>query len=218
LERSTGEKKKLVKVSGFFSNKKESYQELVERLELLDPSSSEAVQIKQKINKMRNDAGLLTYAQIRELKDLELKPLKYPGDPDPAQNITKCPDCNGAISEKTGVPFCTNCDKIVDPVKGDPYQRAVPKENVRPKGFGPEHTYVTPGVPFNRAAQSKAKSKDHLKRNKENPDLAEHSDDTVKDLFEAKMDMCLRPPKRKNREYDDKLDVMRSCEDLAMDG
>ncbi len=100
-------------------------------------------------------------------------------------------------------------------MKGNPYQRKTPGRGERYKDFGPRDTFVTPSVPFNRAA---SKSKDHLKRNKKNEDLAEHSEDTVKDLFEAEMAMCSEPPKRKNRKYDDKLDVMRSCEDLAIDG
>jgi hypothetical protein len=143
-----------------------------------------------------------------------MKPLKFPGDPDPAQNITVCPDCNGAISEKTGVPFCHNCNKIVDGKKGNPYQRKTPDKGERYKDFGPRDTFVNPTVPFNRAAQSK----DHLKRNKKDEDLAEHNKDTVKEVFVSdEFEACI-DPKRKNRKFDDKEGVMRSCTELAIDG
>jgi len=69
---------------------------------------------------------------------------------------------------------------------------------------------------FNRAA----KSKDHLKRNKRNPDLAEEDSNTVKEVFISdQIQQCL-DPKMKNRKFDDvnKEDIMRSCEDLAIDG
>ena len=150
------------------------------------------------------------------MKDFELKPLKYPGDPDPAQNITICPYCNGAISEKDGVPFCHNCDRVVDGIKGNPYPRKVPGKRERYKDFGPKDTFLNPRAPLQRAA----KSKNSLKRNKTNPDTAEDSDDTVKDVFRSEdIHQCL-DVRRKNRKFDDikKEDVMRSCEDLAIDG
>ncbi len=150
------------------------------------------------------------------MKDLEMKPLKFPGDPDPAQNITVCPYCNGAISEKTGVPFCHNCDRPVDGRKGNPYQRKVPGKGERYKDFGPKNTILNPSIPLQRVAQSK----DSLKRNKKDPDFAEHSEDTVKEVFISDdINQCL-DTRRKNRKIDDvkKEDVMRSCEDLAIDG
>ena len=149
------------------------------------------------------------------MQDFELKPLKYPGDPDPAQNITRCPYCNGSISEKDGVPFCHNCNKIVDGIKGNPYQRKVPDAGERYKDFGPKDTILNPRIPLQRAA-----SQDDLKRNKTDEDMAEHSDDTVKEVFISDtIHQCL-DPRRNNRKNVDvkKEDVMRSCEDLAIDG
>jgi len=154
--------------------------------------------------------------QLKELKPLDgLKPLKlFPDDPDPAKQITRCPKCNAEIGQQNGVFNCPK-DGMVTPIFGGDYERKVPDKGVRPKGFGPKDVFVNPGIPFNRAAQSK----DHLKRNKKDHDMAEHNEDTVKEVFISDpLDQCLEPPKRKNRKYDDKLDVMRSCEDLAIDG
>lgn len=59
-----------------------------------------------------------------------------------------------------------------------------------------------------------------MKRNKKNPDFAEHDPDTSGDVFTSDpIHQCL-DLKRKNRENVDvkKEDIMRSCEDLAIDG
>ena len=155
------------------------------------------------------------------MKDLEMKPLKFPGDPDPAQNITVCPDCNGAISEKTGVPFCNNCDKIVDGKKGNPYQRKTPDKGERYKDFGPKDTILNPIFNLRqRGVAASTESKDHLKRNKRDEDMAEDSDDTVRDVFISEpFEACLDGIMQ-NRKFDDrsKEGIMRSCEDLAIDG
>jgi hypothetical protein len=164
-----------------------------------------------------------------------MKPLKFPGDKDPVQNITQCPDCSGAISEKDPVPYCHNCEKTVDGVKGNPYKGSVPDKGERAPDFGNKDTVLNPGVPLQQNTQNipfpqkaipynrrqkAAESQDHLKRNKKNEDMAEDSKDTVKEVFVSDtVHQCL-DPKGKNKKYDDvnKEDVMRSCEDLAIDG
>jgi len=153
-----------------------------------------------------------------------MKPLVYPGDKKPCQNITLCPECGGAISEKDAVPFCHNCNKVVDPNKSTPYKGYVPDKGQRDKAFGPrtdeiiinKGTPLMQNIPFNQRSKA-AKSKDHLKRNKKDPFLAEDDPDTVKEVYIEDIKMC-RDPKRENRKFDDKEDVMRSCEDLAIDG
>ena len=165
-----------------------------------------------------------------------MKPIKYPGDKDPVQNITQCPYCGGGISEKDEVPFCHNCDKVVDPVKSTPYHGCVPDKGERDKAFGPRPDDITINkgtpirqetpnipfpqkfVPFNQRRKA-ARSQDHLKKNKTEPDSPKEDPDTVKtDVFISdEVKMC-RDIKRKNRKFDDKEDVMRSCEDLAIDG
>jgi len=164
-----------------------------------------------------------------------MKPLKFPGDKDPVQNITVCPFCGGAISEKDAVPYCHNCEKIVDGIKGEPYKGSVPDKGERDKAFGPKDITINKGIPLQQNTQNTqkvpfpqqpipfnkrrkaAESQDHLKRNKKDKDLAKHDSDTVRDIYESEVKMC-RDPKRKNREFVDKEDVMRSCEDLAIDG
>ena len=130
--------------------------------------------------------------------------------------MTVCPICNGAVSEKDGVPFCTNCQQNVDAVKGNPYQRIVPQRGERDQFFGPKDTVLNPATPLARAAQSM----DHLKRNKKNPDLAEHNKDTVKEVFISEpIHQCANPKDKIRRNVDiDKEEVWRSCEDLAIDG
>ena len=83
-------------------------------------------------------------SQIKELKTPELKPLKFPGDPDPVKNIAPCPFCNSATGKKNGVYFCYNCNKAVIPKLGNPYQRKPLEKGERPMGFGPKDLYVTP--------------------------------------------------------------------------
>ena len=105
---------------------------------------------------------------------------------------------------------------MVTPIFGGDYERKVPEKGERPKGFGPKHTVLPQGFNLQRAAQSK----DKLKRNKKNKDFAEHDPDTVKEVFISEdISQCL-DPRKKNRKFDDvkKEDVMRSCEDLAIDG
>lgn len=145
-----------------------------------------------------------------------MKPLRFPGDKLPVQNITICPECGGAISEKDPVPFCTNCNKTVDGKKGNPFPGKVPQKGERYKDFGPKDTVLPQGFNLQRVAQSK----DHLKRNKKDKDFAEHDPDTVKEVFTSDpIHQCL-DLKKKNRRFDDvkKEEIMRSCEDLAIDG
>ena len=170
-----------------------------------------------------------------------MKPIKYPGDKDPVQDITRCPYCGGAISDKDAVPYCHNCERIVDGIKGDPYKGSVPDKGERDPSFGPKDTIINPGVPlqqknpnipdmpkipfpqksipYNRRSKAAA-SQDHLKRNKKDEDMAEDNKDTVKEVFVSDIVHQCLDPKGKNRKYDDvnKEDVMRSCEDLAIDG
>jgi hypothetical protein len=163
-----------------------------------------------------------------------MTPLVYPGDKKPCQNITQCPECDGAISEKDAVPFCHNCDKIVDGKKSTPYHGCVPDKGERDKAFGPRTDEITinkgtplqqgtPNIlfpqkanPFNQR-QKAAESQDYKKRNKVDPFLAEDDPDTAKKVYVEEVKMC-RDPKRENGKFDDKEDVMRSCEDLAIDG
>jgi hypothetical protein len=163
-----------------------------------------------------------------------MKPIKFPGDKTPVQNITQCPDCDGSISEKDAVPFCHNCNKVVDGVKSTPYHGCVPEKGERDKAFGPRTDEITidkgtplqqgtPNILFPQKAnpynqrQKAAKSQDHLKRNKKNVDFAENDKKTVRDIYDSEVSMCMDPG-IKNKKFDDKEDVMRSCEDLAIDG
>ena len=184
-----------------------------------DPDASEVREIQKllkKRNKIRANMGLaeydLTTAQLKDFRDLTLKPLKYPGDKDPAQNETICPICNGAISEKNDVPYCDNCGRIVDPIKGNPWQRKVLDKGERPSIYGPRNLFV---VPFQRAAQSK----DKLKRNKKDVDHAKHDVTTVKDEYTSEpFEQCLEPRRKRKRYVDKKEEIMRSCRDLEIDG
>lgn len=97
-------------------------------------------------------------------------------------------------------------------MKGNPYQRKTPGKGERYKDFGPRHTVLPQG--FNLAS-----SKDKLRRNKKDSDLAEHSDETVKEVFVSDpIHQCLDPRAKNRKNVDKKEEVMRSCEDLAIDG
>jgi hypothetical protein len=161
---------------------------------------------------MRADVGLLTYAQLRDFRELELKPYKYPGDPDPVQPITTCRWCGSALNEKEKV--CHNCGRT-SIVKGQPYQRKPPEKGESPSPFSTNvNRFVNPNAPV------VAKSMDNIKKNKKNEDDAEHNKETVKDVFISDtIHQCLDPQRKKKRNVDiRKEEVMRSCEDLAIDG
>lgn len=163
---------------------------------------------------------LVKEAQLKPLKapsDFGLKPYKYPGDPDPVQPETKCRFCGSDLNENEKI--CHNCDKT-DIAKGQPIQR---KPADRGKQKNPFSTnidrFINPSIPlFNnlRAAQSM----DKIKKNKKEKDRAEHSKDTVKDVFVSEPAKMCADPRLKKRRNDDirKEEIMRSCEDLAIDG
>jgi len=194
----------------------------MERLKQLmtenDPDEIEKNVLKEKINKIRSKHGLAIFAQLKDFKDfkdLELKPLKYPGDPDPAQPITTCKWCGSTLSEDEKV--CHNCGNT-QIFKGQPYKRKVPNKGKIQSPFGTNRDqYINPTIPLSASASSK----DKLKRSKKkNSDYAKNNSDTVKEVFVSDtVHQCLEP-KRKNRGNVDirKEEIMRSCEDLAIDG
>jgi len=142
-----------------------------------------------------------------------LKPLKYPGDPDPNQVISKCPECNGAISDKSGVPFCVNCNKTVDPLKGRAYPGKVPGRGERFDEFGPKDTVLP------RSMSLGSKESIIIEAKKEDDD-AEKNKKQVKDVFVSdEFQQCMNPKELRKREnVDYKEEVLKSCRDLAIDG
>jgi hypothetical protein len=125
-----------------------------------------------------------------------------PGEKDPTQAICTCPHCNSCVDQKTHV--CQNCQKVIVPNQGQPHPRKVPQKGERYEDYGPKLDYITQLA---------------SRRGNKDKDLAEHSDDTVKDEFSVDVKMC-RHPKRNNMRNVDvtKEEVMRSCTDLAIDG
>lgn len=199
----------------------EIYNQLMERLKQLmkennysPDNKTEIDRLKIEINNIRRKHGLAVFAQLKDFKDLELKPYKYPGDPDPAQPITTCTWCGSSLNENEKV--CHNCGQT-QIFKGQPYKRKVPDKGETQSPFGTNRDkYINPVIPLSRAASNK----DKLKRNKKNSDYAKNDPDTVKEVFVSDtIHQCLEP-KRKNRENVDirKEEIMRSCEDLAIDG
>jgi len=184
---------------------------LIYKLKQLDPNSEEALLIKQKINKIRENSGLLTYADLKPLRDLpELKPLKLPGEKDPTQAISTCPYCNSCVDQKEYE--CPNCHQVITPNQGQPHPRKVPQKGERYKDYGPKLDYTVRGIPI-------AASKEAGKKDKKDEDIAEHSEETVKDQFSVKIDQCIDPFEKRNRNDDiTEEEVMKSCEDLAIDG
>lgn len=160
---------------------------------------SRASELKAKINQIRTKYGLLSIAQLKpmpELKEFELKPYKYPGDPDPVQPITTCRWCNSHLNEKEMV--CHNCGRNqID--KGQPYQRKVPKpKNGNPDGvYLPQHTNIV-----------NAGKKDKVKK----PIDGVHKSD--------EFHMCKDPKGIKNKKKADDIEesIKMSCIDLAIDG
>jgi hypothetical protein len=132
-----------------------------------------------------------------------MKPLKLPGEKDPTQAICTCPHCNSCVDQKTHE--CQNCHQIIVPNMGQPHPRKVPQKGERYDDYGPKLDYII------QAGSGRGRKKDK--------DLAEHDEDTVKDEFSTEVDMCIDPFEKKRRNVDvSKEEVMRSCEDLAIDG
>ena len=151
-------------------------------------------------------------AQLKDFRELELKPYKLPGDPDPVQPVTVCRWCGSILNEDEKV--CHNCGHT-QISKGKPYQRKPPEKGEYPSPFGTNvDRYVNPNIPV--AAQSMNK----VKKSKKNPDHAEHSKDTVRDVFVSDpIHQCVDPRREKKINVDiKKEEIMRSCEDLAIDG
>jgi len=167
--------------------------------------------LKKEINQIRHKHGLATFAQLKDMKELGLKPIKYPGDPDPVQPITTCKWCGSALNEKEKV--CHNCGQT-QISKGKPYQRKVPDKGESPSPFGTNRdVFVNPYL--SRAAQSK----DSLKRKKKDKDNAEQDDSTAKDVFVSDpFNQCLEPKRFMRHFVDRKEEVMKSCRDLEIDG
>ncbi len=148
-----------------------------------------------------------------------MKPLKLPGEKDPTQAICTCPYCNSCVDQKTHE--CQNCHQIIVPKMGQPHPRKVPQKGERYDDYGPKLDYII------QAGSGRGKKKDK--------DDAKDSDDTIKDEFSVDVDMCVDPFDKNNRRENrkehrenrrehrenvdiNKEEVMRSCEDLAIDG
>lgn len=143
-----------------------------------------------------------------------MDPFKLQGDPDPAKCITKCPTCNAEIGQQKGGTYVCPKHGVVTPIIGDAYQRKTPQPGERADDFGPRHTLVGPS---SRVAQSM----DKVKKNKKEPDHPKHDKSTVRtDVFRSdEQKMCIDPRMKKRRNVDiKKEEIMRSCEDLAIDG
>ena len=146
---------------------------------------------------------------MRELP--EMKPLKLPGEKDPTQAICTCPHCNSCVDQKTHE--CQNCHQVIVPNMGQPHPRKVPQKGERYKDYGPSFDYTVKGRPIAASKQAAGR------KNRKDKDLAEHDEDTVKDEFSAEVDMCIDPFEKKRRNVDvSKEEVMKSCDDLAIDG
>jgi predicted RNA-binding Zn-ribbon protein involved in translation (DUF1610 family) len=212
------------------SRKLKDYQALFKRfteIDSRDPSSPEAQQLKQEINKIRTQlglfpyeqsdpkatnrnreqAGLLTYAQLKDLKPL--KPLKLPGEKDPSPPQTLCTTCGSTLSENDKV--CPNCG-ATQIAKGQPYQRKPSDPGPQPNPFTTNiPRFVQPGVPVTAS-------------NPFNDTHADEDEKTVRNVYVSdEFNQCGDPrelAKRKvKKDVDDKLDeVWNSCRDLEIDG
>ena len=131
-----------------------------------------------------------------------MKPIKLPGEKDPTQAISTCPYCNSCVDQDAYV--CQNCGQVITPHQGQPHPRKVPQRGERYDDYGPKMDYVI------QAGSGRGRKKDK--------DDAKDSDDTVKDEFSVDVNMCIDPFEKKRRNVDSKEEVMRSCEDLAIDG
>ena len=142
-----------------------------------------------------------------------MKPLKLPGEKDPTQAISTCPYCNSCVDQNE--QECPNCHQVITPHQGRPHPRKVPQKGERYKDYGPKLDFTFKGTPVSASKQASRGKKDK----DGDGDLAEHSEDTVKDEFSVDVDMCINPFDKKRKNVDvSKEEVMRSCEDLAIDG
>ena len=133
----------------------------------------------------------------------ELKPLKLPGEKDPTQAISTCPYCNSCVNQTE--QECPNCHQVITPHQGRPHPRKVPQKGERYEDYGPKFDYIV------QAGSGRRRKKDK--------DIAEDSEETVKDEFSVDVDMCIDPFEKKKRNDDvRKEEIMRSCRDLAIDG
>ena len=143
-----------------------------------------------------------------ELK--ELKPLKLPGEKDPTQAISTCPKCNSCVDQKS--QQCQNCGETIVPQWGNPHPRKVPGRVERYEEYGPKNLFITPTVKVHSLIVTPKTAK-----KKKDKDHAEHDEDTVRDEYLSdEVRMCLEP-KQENTDKR-KEEIMRSCQDLAIDG
>ena len=139
----------------------------------------------------------------------ELKPLKLPGEKDPTQAICTCPHCNSCVDQKTHE--CQNCHQIIVPNMGQPHPRKVPQKGERYDDYGPKLDFTFKGTPISASSKIAKKHK--------NKDLAEHDKETVRDEhISEEFNMCTDPKRKKTNFVDRKEEIMRSCQDLAIDG
>ena len=193
-------------------NDKEQYNQLWSRLQEsikehnLDPSQEN--EIKNQINIIRKRNGLAVFSQLKELKELELRPYKYPGDKDPVQNQTICKRCGSMLNQDAQV--CQNCGNT-QIFHGQPHPAKPSDKGKQPSPFG-----VNKDVFIPKNTPIIASKKHH--------DNAEKNEEIVKDVYVSdEFNMCTDPSEkniRKNRNnVDNKLeDIWKSCQDLEIDG
>ena len=103
--------------------------------------------------------------------------------------------------------MCHNCGQT-NINKGQPYQRKTPERGENPSPFGTNRDkFVTP---ITQASRKKRKEDD-----------ADKDKDTIKDVYISEpFNQCADPKhllkNRKNVDFKD--EVLKSCEDLAIDG
>lgn len=223
----------------FISNKsdEENYHELERQLRRLLRSSAsdstEVEQLKNRINRVRSRYGLSTYADLQPLK-----PLKNPFDPpknhnsrfdkdplqlkDPFSNTKpatpndtdqRCPYCNSKLSNIFNGGKCPNCDATINETKdcGVPPHAPDPKNPYKRQN----PTFIPQNKPINMAY--------NLNKSKKcRDDDATKDDETVSDVYTSEpFDQCsinMDERKKKKNVDDKKIEVMRSCLDLAIDG
>lgn len=150
---------------------------------------------------------------MREPKDLKpLKPLKYPGDPDPSKQKIICQFCGSTMaspdaqSDKPASTICPNCNQSNTGKITGLYNH---QRDEKGKQFNPYSIHNPMLIQKDRALNA-ATNTDVLIAKKKKPIK-------VKDEFVSEeIKQCLN--KRKSNEIIDKEDVMRSCVDLAIDG
>lgn len=202
-------------------NDKEQYNQLWSRLQELikehniDPSQEN--EIKNQINTIRKRNGLAVFSQLKELKELKLKPYRLKDDAVPTQAITQCKRCGAMLSQDA-----TDCEDCIrqgfhgpfDIYRGQPHPAKPSDKGKQPSPFGVnKDVFIPKNTPIIAA------KKHHIKH-----DNAEKNEEIVKDVYVSdEFNMCLDPFKkniRKNRNNsDNKLeDIWKSCQDLEIDG